>query len=83
MLGRFHHESPRPHLGASLDPLMAIFCAIDDVCQAIEPIDHRRLLPIGQRQRLRPTTLPLSEILPLLVSFGVTTGPSHITLWRR
>ena len=69
MLGRFHHESTRHHLGASLDPLRAIFCDSDDCCQACEPSYDRRLLHSGQRQRLRPTTLTLSEILTLLVSF--------------
>jgi hypothetical protein len=52
-----------------MDQLIAIFCDIDDFCKAFEPIYHRRLLHIGQRQRMRPTTLTLSEILTLLVYF--------------
>jgi hypothetical protein len=52
-----------------MDQLIAIFCDIDDFCKAFEPIYPRRLLHIGQRQRARQTTLALSEILTLLVSF--------------
>jgi hypothetical protein len=48
---------------------MAIFCDIDDVCKAFEPVYTRRLLHVGQRQRTRQTTLALSEILTLLVYF--------------
>ena len=52
-----------------MDQLIAIFCDIDGFCKAFEPSYDRRLLHSGQRQRLRPTTLTLSEILTLLVSF--------------
>ena len=62
---RIHPASP----GASLDRLLAIFCAIDDFCKAFEPVYARRLLPAGQRQRTRRTTLALSEILTRLVYF--------------
>jgi hypothetical protein len=52
-----------------MDQLMAIFCAIDDFCTALEPVYARRLLHAGQRQRRRQTTLALSALLTLLVSF--------------
>jgi hypothetical protein len=52
-----------------MDQLMALFGAIDDVCKGVEPVYHRGLLHAGQRQRTRQTTLALSEILTLLVSF--------------
>jgi hypothetical protein len=52
-----------------MDQLMAIFCDIDDFCKAFEPVYSRRLLHVGQRQRIRQTTLALSEILTLLVYF--------------
>jgi len=52
-----------------MDQLLAIFCEIDDFCQAFEPVYHRRLLHVGQRQRRRQTTLALREILTLLVYF--------------
>jgi hypothetical protein len=69
MLGRFCHASTPHPLGASMDQLMALFCDIDDVCKAFEPVDAHRLLHVGQRQRTRPTTLALSEMLTLLVYF--------------
>jgi hypothetical protein len=50
-----------------MDQLSAIFCDMDDCCQAFEPGYARRLLHAGQRQRTRQTTLALSEILTLLV----------------
>ncbi len=52
-----------------MDELITIFCAIDDFCKAFEPIYHRRLVYGGQRQRTRPTTLALSEMMTLLVYF--------------
>jgi hypothetical protein len=52
-----------------MDQLLAIFCDIDDFCKAFEPVSHRRLPHVGQRQRMRQTTLALSEILTLLVYF--------------
>jgi hypothetical protein len=52
-----------------MDQLMAIFCDSDDVCKAFEPMYARRLLHTGQRHRMRPTTLALSELLTLLVYF--------------
>ena len=52
-----------------MDQLIAIFCDIDDFCQAFEPVYARRLLHVGQRQRARRTALTLSETLTLLVYF--------------
>jgi hypothetical protein len=52
-----------------MDQLLALFCDSDDFCKAFEPVYARRLLHVGQRQRTRQTTLALSEILTLLVSF--------------
>jgi hypothetical protein len=50
-----------------MDQLIAIFCDMDDCCKAFEPVYAHRLLHAGQRQRMRPTTLALSEMLTLLV----------------
>jgi hypothetical protein len=52
-----------------MDQLIAICCDMDDFCQAFAPVYARHLLHAGQRQRMRQTTLALSEILTLLVSF--------------
>jgi hypothetical protein len=52
-----------------MDQLIAIFCDIDDFCKTFEPVYTRGLLHTGQRQRIRQTTLALSEILTLLVYF--------------
>jgi hypothetical protein len=49
--------------------LIAMFCDIDDFCKHFAPIYQQRLLPAGQRQRTRATTLTLREILPILVYF--------------
>ena len=52
-----------------MDDLIAIFCDIDDFCNAFEPMYYRRLLHMGQRQRARRTALTLRETLTLLVYF--------------
>jgi hypothetical protein len=49
--------------------LIAMFCDIDDVCKAFEPVYHRHLLHSGQRHRTRQPALTLSEIMTLLVAF--------------
>ena len=67
MLGRFHHESTPHDQRASMGQLITIFCAIDDFCKDFVPVYHRYLLQAGQRQRTRPTTLALSEMMTLLV----------------
>jgi hypothetical protein len=50
-----------------MDQLLAICCDIDEFCQACAPRYPRCLLHGGQRQRTRPTTLALSEIITLRV----------------
>ena len=54
--------------------LIAMFCDIDDFCKHFAPIYQQRLLPAGQRQRTRATTLTLREILPILVYFHQRAG---------
>ncbi len=49
--------------------LIAMFCDIDDFCKAFDPMYTRHLLQTGQRHRQRQTTLALSEVMTLLVSF--------------
>jgi hypothetical protein len=49
--------------------LIAMFCEIDDFCKGFEPLYTRRLLHNGQRQRVRPSQLSLSEIRTILVYF--------------
>jgi len=48
---------------------MTLFCDIDDFCTTFAPMYYRRWLHMSQRPRTRQTTLALSEILTLLVSF--------------
>lgn len=50
-----------------MDQLLAIFCDSDDCCKPFEPVYHRRLLHVGQRQRIRQTPLARSEMLTLRV----------------
>ena len=49
--------------------LIAMFCEIDDFCKWFEPLYTQRLLHNGQRQRIRPTALALSEIMTIIVYF--------------
>nr|WP_315861560.1 transposase [[Leptolyngbya] sp. PCC 7376] len=50
----------------SLEPL---FCSIDDFCQVFEPQWQQQLLVSKQRQRRRPRSLSLSEIMTILIAF--------------
>jgi hypothetical protein len=50
-----------------MDHLRALCCEIDEFCQACAPRYPRRLRQVGPRQRARPTTRALSEMLTLRV----------------
>jgi hypothetical protein len=45
----------------------AVFCDVDDFCQAFLPAWHRQLLTQGERRRQRASRLTLSEILTILI----------------
>lgn len=49
--------------------LLELFCHIDDFCQIFEKHWQSQLLESGCRQRQRPSTLSLSEMLTIMVYF--------------
>jgi len=49
--------------------ILPIFCDIDDFCLFFEPIWKQRLLVAHERQRNRPSTLCLSEVMTIIVLF--------------
>jgi hypothetical protein len=49
--------------------ILPVFCDIDDFSQVFEPYWKQHLLASRQRQRHRPTTLCLSEVMTILVLF--------------
>jgi hypothetical protein len=52
-----------------MSQLIAMFCDIDDFCKGFEPLYMQRLLQDGQRHRVRPGHLTLSEIMTIIVFF--------------
>ena len=52
-----------------MSQLIAMFCDIDDFCNAFEPIYTQRQLQSGKRQCSRPTQMSLSEIMTIIVFF--------------
>ena len=52
-----------------MSQLIAMFCDIDDFCKWFEPLYMQRLLQDGQRHRVRPSQLALSEIMTIIVFF--------------
>lgn len=51
------------------DSLLALFCHVDDFCQAFGPQWQQRLLAQGVCHRVRPRRLCLSEIMTILIAF--------------
>ncbi len=49
--------------------IVAIFCDIDDFCLIFEPLWHKRLLSDGTRQRHKPGSLSVAEVMTILVLF--------------
>jgi len=49
--------------------ILPVFCDIDDFCQLFEPAWQQRLLAAQPRQRHRPSTLCLSEVMTIIVLF--------------
>ena len=52
-----------------MSQLISMFCDIDDFCNWFEPLYQPRLLQDGQRHRVRPGPLSLSEIMTIIVFF--------------
>lgn len=52
-----------------MDSLDALFCHIDDFCQAFLPHWHASLIDTGVKRRNRSWSMSLSEIMTILVSF--------------
>ena len=66
---------------------LALFCEVDDFCQAFEPAWERFLLTAQPRQRHRKSGLCLSEIMTIVISFhqsGYRTFKDYYTkeVWR-
>ena len=49
--------------------ILELFCSVDDFRQQFAPDGHHALLTSGQRQRLRPTQMYLSEIMTIVILF--------------
>ena len=49
--------------------LEALFCDVDDFCQAFLPDWQRQQLSSGERQRQRSTRLAVSEVMTILIHF--------------
>lgn len=49
--------------------VLELFCAVDDFCQAFEPVWHKHCLTSGTPQRNRARTMALSEIMTILILF--------------
>jgi hypothetical protein len=49
--------------------ILPVFCDIDDFCQFFEPCWKQQLLAAKERQRIRPATLCLSEVMTIIVLF--------------
>jgi hypothetical protein len=49
--------------------ILPVFCDIDDFCLFFEPCWKQQLLAAKERQRIRPATLCLSEVMTIIVLF--------------
>ncbi len=52
--------------------ILTLFCDIDDFCLIFEPLWHRRLISDRMRQRNRPGSLSLAEVMTILVLFHLS-----------
>jgi len=52
-----------------MESLTELFCHVDDFCQAFLPHWELHLLASGKKQRQRPRSLTISEIMTILIAF--------------
>nr|WP_277988774.1 transposase [Chroococcus sp. FPU101] len=52
-----------------MSSLEALFCHVDDFCQAFEAKWSKKLLSVGIKSRRRTKSLSLSEIMTILITF--------------
>jgi hypothetical protein len=60
------HSAPLPMIS-----LEELFCQIDDFCQSFEPQWRTVLLGNGLKHRQRRRALSLSEIMTILIQYGL------------
>jgi hypothetical protein len=49
--------------------VLELFCAVDDFCQAFEPVFRQHLLATNERRRQRASGLCLSEVMTIVIHF--------------
>ncbi len=52
-----------------MDSLIAILCAVDDLCKEFVPLWQRQMLNAGEIHRQRKRSLTISEIMTILIHF--------------
>lgn len=62
--------------------LVALFYLVDEFCAVFEPEWDRRLIESGEKQRCKPGTMTLSEILTILIYFHMSNHRTFKKYYR-
>ena len=52
-----------------MDNLVEIYCVVDDFAKVFLPKLHQQMLTTGEKKRLKPSRLSVSEIMTLIILF--------------
>jgi hypothetical protein len=55
-----------------MECIYKLFCDIDDFCKIFKPFYDRRLIEDGKRQRMKESSLCLSEVMTVIVLFHIS-----------
>ena len=63
--------------------ILPLFCDIDDFCKRFEPDFNKRLLADGSLQRIRKSSLCLSEVMTIIIYFHLSGYPTFKDFYTR
>lgn len=72
MIGKFNKQTYIPKGVPMNTDILPLFCDIDDFCQSFEPDFRKHLLDDGSRERVKKSSLCLSEVMTIIIYFHLS-----------
>jgi len=72
MIDKLNQQTYIPKRVPMSTDILPLFCEVDDFCKRFEPEFRKHLLEDRSRQRIRPSSLCLSEGMTILIYFHLS-----------